>query len=179
MGNKSSSAAKDVQMQSSLNEKVSEESGIYVGQELQNKMVHDFQSNILNEEWHERQKNILTRGLERALQDEQRRHQFEKKWDEWKEKDKKRQFHLDSEIDSARNQFADLTVALEHDVKKLKGQFGTGGPQFGKGSGCLDARVNLVNCMKEKNGPFACDPFMDNLERCVKRTILKDEVLQQ
>lgn len=183
MGNRSSSAKQSVGTTASasgvvdpsndngIEEVAADTSGVFLSQDLQKKVIHDFQSVVLKEEWEKRQKSILAQNNKRVMAAEKRKADLEQKLEAWRNHDKKLHEKLDTKIDELNSRFADSAVELKYDTDRLEKKIGQG-PKFGTGNACLNARADLANCYKNSADPLACDEFIEALERCVKKTVL-------
>jgi len=173
MGNRSSSTKNSPSALSNnaATEDVSEdESGIFISQEVQDKIVQDFQSSVLKEEWSKRQSAILTRANERKAQNKQHQAELEEKVNAWKEHDTAAQKQLDEQMNALKGQFVDKHLDVMSDVGRLERKMGTG-PKFGEGKACLNTRVNLIQCYKENDDIRPCNDIMAALEQCVSKTV--------
>mmetsp|Transcript_13694 Transcript_13694/g.28198 ORF Transcript_13694/g.28198 Transcript_13694/m.28198 type:complete len:178 (-) Transcript_13694:206-739(-) len=149
-----------------------EESGVYLSKDFQEKVLKDFQSKVLKEEWESRQRNIMIASNERIARDEQRKAELDQKLEVWKDHNTNVHAQLDSKVDSLKARFTDLEVELRYDVSRLESTSLGLGPKFGRGEACVSARADLAACLKETDDFMKCDRFIDILEHCTKKTVM-------
>ena len=134
------------------------------------KVMNDFQSKHLKEEWENRQRAILASRNERIAEDERRRVGLEQELNVFRARNAETQAKLDAKIDSASARFADLQVELQYEVDRVEKKVGQGGPKGADGAAtpCVSLRADLAACFREADDVRKCDEYIDALERCVK-----------
>ena len=137
--------------------------------------MSDFQSKHLQEEWENQQRAILAARSERIAQDEQRRQGLENELNLFRARNAETQSKLDGKIDAARLRFADLEVALKYDIDAMeKKHLGKGPKAEGvQSQPCVGLRTDLAACFKETDDVRKCDGYVEALERCVKKEVVK------
>mmetsp|Transcript_22604 Transcript_22604/g.31562 ORF Transcript_22604/g.31562 Transcript_22604/m.31562 type:complete len:167 (+) Transcript_22604:127-627(+) len=149
-------------------------SGTSLSPGLQSKVVEDFQSTVLKEEWEKRQKYLLARGNERKINELQRQEHLEQQMEAFQEQNAKVQEQLDAQMDTSKARFADMIVEMQHDAKRLEDTYVHGSNKNQKQQPCTFERANLTVCLKntESSSPSACDELMEAMDRCVKRSLV-------
>jgi len=198
MGNRSSSTVITNTSESTIESGDSVESGpasgIFLGEKLQGKIIHDFQNIRLSEEWLEHQKRILEIGKQRVAQEEAARAKIRKELEAFQEKNKARQFELDTEIDELHARFRDAEIIIRHDVSRTEKDIHQGKLpkvnalnatfllwlfatnqifellQLGESDSCLKVRIDLTDCLRQRD-ISQCYDDIEGLERCMKKAI--------
>mmetsp|Transcript_16759 Transcript_16759/g.23662 ORF Transcript_16759/g.23662 Transcript_16759/m.23662 type:complete len:172 (-) Transcript_16759:188-703(-) len=169
MGNKASTSATEESLESSSG------SGTSLSPGLQTKVIEDFQSTVLKEEWEKRQKYVLARGNERKIKELQRQEQLEQQMTAFQEQNKKVQDQLDNKIDATKAQFVDTMVEMQHDAKRLEDTYTSKNKKFQQEQPCTFERANLTVCLNGSSkgtSPTQCDDLMEAMDRCVKRSLV-------
>mmetsp|Transcript_22005 Transcript_22005/g.47956 ORF Transcript_22005/g.47956 Transcript_22005/m.47956 type:complete len:167 (-) Transcript_22005:125-625(-) len=165
MGNKTSSASEPA-----------ESAEIFLSEDLQSKVMADFQSAHLKEEWENRQRAILAARSERIAEDERRRAGLEAELKLFRVRNAETQAKLDAKIDDASARFADLQIELKYDVDRLEKKLGSGPKVKGSDDAaapCLTLRSDLAACFRDADDVRKCDGFVEALERCVRMEVVK------
>lgn len=168
MGNSASARVADGEQHVEVT--ATEDSVVYLSEDLQAKIVGDFQSKNLKDEWESRQRSILAASNERVARDEQRRAELDQKLGVWRSQNESTQSQLDTKIDGLNSRFADLSVEIQHDASRIERKIGAN-PKFGRGDICLNARAQVSACLKECDNIRKCDGFVDILENCAKKAV--------
>ena len=139
------------------------------------KVMNEFQSKHLKEEWEKRQRAILASRNERIAEDERRRVGLEQELSMFRAQNADVQAKLDAKIDSASSRFADLQVELQYEVDRVEKKLGQGGPKGAGGAAapCVELRSELAACFREVADVRRCDGYVEALERCVKVEVVK------
>ena len=139
------------------------------------KVMNDFQSKHLKEEWENRQRAILASRNERIAEDERRRVGLEQELNVFRARNAETQAKLDAKVDSANARFADLQVELQYEVDRVEKKVGQGGPKGADGAAapCVTLRADLAACFREADDVRKCDGYIEALERCVKVEVVK------
>ena len=73
--------------------------------------------------WQSLQNSILTKRQNRVDKEELRKLQIESSLDQWRKENDAVQNQLDDKTDTLRNEFADVSFALTHDVGNMEKKF--------------------------------------------------------
>jgi hypothetical protein len=87
---------------------------------LLDKIVQDFQSTVLKDEWEKRQKYLLARNNKRRLEDLQHQEAHKQQQELFQKENEALQGRLDERTDTLLARFADSTIALQHDTARLE-----------------------------------------------------------
>ena len=140
------------------------------------KVMNEFQSKHLKEEWEKRQRAILASRNKRIAEDERRRVGLEQELNVFRAQNADVQAKLDAKIDSASARFADLQVELRYEADRVEKKLGQGGPRGAAGGAappCVELRSELAACFREADDVRRCDGYVEALERCVKVEVVK------
>ena len=139
------------------------------------KVMSDFQSKHLKEEWENRQRSILASRNKRIAEDERRRIGLEHELNVFRARNAETQAKLDAKIDSSSARFADLEVELQFEVDRVEKKVGQGGPKGADGAvaPCVALRADLASCFREADDVRKCDGYIEAMERCVKVEVVK------
>lgn len=147
---------------------------IFASQHDVAKVMNEFQSKHLKEEWEKRQRAILASRNERIAEDERRRVGLEQELNVFRAQNADVQSKLDAKIDSASARFADLQVELQYEADRVEKKLGQSGPKGAGGAApCVEVRSELAACFREANDVRRCDGYVEALERCVKVEVVK------
>lgn len=133
--------------------------------------LKDFQSTVLKEEWEKRQQYLLARGNKRRMEDLKRKEELKQHMEQFRLQNDVVQAQLDESRDQLMARFADQSVEMEHTIKKLE-QSHANKMKFEEKKPCLQERANLSVCFK--NDPEACSDFVEALDHCVTKTLVKE-----
>lgn len=92
-------------------------------------IINTFQNQELQLKWQNLQSKLLSQQQTRITQDQLRSLEIDQQFTKWKTHNEKVQSQLNDKIDSLRDKFADVNVALEHDLKNLEKRFGQSVPK--------------------------------------------------
>lgn len=170
MGNSgsTSSVSNEEKQESTPEETVS---GVFLSDELQNRILQDFQSKVLKEEWEKHQKYMIAKGNERRLEEFQKMEVIEQQLNSFHPQNELVQSQLDQRIDELQAKFSDISTAAKFDADRMEKKLTSKKFQASE-SPCLMARTNVSMCLPEKQGSNDCSDFIRALEKCVQDTIV-------
>mmetsp|Transcript_9290 Transcript_9290/g.10270 ORF Transcript_9290/g.10270 Transcript_9290/m.10270 type:complete len:174 (-) Transcript_9290:81-602(-) len=170
MGNTASSKASIEEQGDSSTELTS---GFFLADGLQSKIMQEFQSKLLQDEWEKHQKYVIAKGNKRRLEEFQTKEYIVQKLNEFRPQNDLQQSQLDQRIDELRAKFSDITTASKFDAARLHERM-TSQKIFAGETPCLIDRTNVTLCLSENHGKESnkCNDFITALENCAQRTIV-------
>jgi predicted RNA-binding protein with EMAP domain len=136
------------------------------------KILQDFESSVLKEEWEKRQKMIMAKTNERRLQDFQFQEALKERMAAIRQHHAQVQESLDERTEALQARFADVAVELQHDAARLRDQYLSPQPDSSQPS-CLDVRTKLATCFKQNvNNSKICDDYVEALNVCMQKRLL-------
>jgi exonuclease VII large subunit len=139
------------------------------------KILQDFQSSVLKQEWEKRQKLILAKSNERRLADYQFQEALKERMQHIRQHHAQIQQRLDEKTEALQARFADVTVELQHDAARLREQHLSSSSKQPTGSqpGCVDVRTKLATCYEENvSNSKICDGYVEALNVCMQKRLL-------
>mmetsp|Transcript_6815 Transcript_6815/g.9821 ORF Transcript_6815/g.9821 Transcript_6815/m.9821 type:complete len:175 (+) Transcript_6815:52-576(+) len=171
MGNRNCTAKVSAGSQDGTSDAAEGGSGVFLAQEFQQELIHSFETKILKEQWNKRQSEILKSTNARTAAETQRRLRFESEYNQWKKQNSETHSNLDKDIDEFRARFADAAASLKWDVGKLESKAGKS-VQFGKDNACVNARIDVAECLREENDVRKCNEILKIMENCTKQNVV-------
>mmetsp|Transcript_13574 Transcript_13574/g.31543 ORF Transcript_13574/g.31543 Transcript_13574/m.31543 type:complete len:166 (-) Transcript_13574:1961-2458(-) len=140
------------------------------------RVLKEFQSRVLAEEWEKYQKLVIAMSNERQLKNYNTREAVRERMTAFRQQNSAVQAGLDQQIDSLQARFADLNTEAKFDASRLEKEYlghdAGGGEAQPKGVACLAPRTTLALCIQEKGGSTAgCEEFISAMELCVHDTV--------
>jgi hypothetical protein len=86
---------------------------------LPDKILQDFQSTVIKEEWEKRQKYLLAKNNKRRMEDFQFQEALKERMAAVRQQQATVQSQLDEKAESLQAQFADTSVGMKHDADRL------------------------------------------------------------
>lgn len=87
---------------------------------LKDKILQDFQSTVLKEEWEKRQKFLLAKNNQRRLDDYQFQEALKERMAVVRQQQASIQSQLDEKTQALQARFADVSIGAQHDAERLE-----------------------------------------------------------
>jgi hypothetical protein len=149
-------------------------------------IVRDFQSKVLQEEWNKFGGKVMERRNERIAQMQQAAAELQQKHNWNVTQRQQRVKSTEAAIEKYRAEFADLSIALEHDANSLLNKFGSIPASLddinkdSKPLPCLGQRAHWMDCQKKYAADSRpCNFYVQALEECVQKTIGRTTLQQE
>lgn len=130
------------------------------------KILGDFQSKVLKEEWEKHQKYMIAKGNQRRLQEYQKKEQLDQQVEQFRAQDSARQSQLDQRMDDLQAKFSDSATAFKFDAQRLDQTLASISVKEEMEAPCLGPRTNVTVCLSSES-KRDCSDFVLALEKCV------------
>jgi hypothetical protein len=145
------------------------ESAVVLEENLQKKILQDFQSTVIKQEWEKRQQYFLAKNSQRRLGDLEFQEALNQRMAAVRQQQASVQKQLDEKAEALQARFADISIGLKHDADKLEKENLSIQPRTGSSQPCLNVRKKLASCYKRNQGePSNCDALVNELGACIE-----------
>jgi len=134
------------------------------------RILQDFQSKVLKDEWEKHQKYMIAKGNKRRLEEFHTKEALDQQINNFRQQDGIRQSQLDERIDDLQAKFSDISTALQFDANRIDQKLASMSFKGETEAPCLGQRTNVTLCLQDKKGN--CDAFIKSLEKCVGETVV-------
>jgi hypothetical protein len=129
------------------------------------RILHEFQSKVLKEEWEEHQKYMIAKKDKRRLEEFHAQEKLDQDIKSFRQQNSVREGHLDNLMDDLQAKFSDINTALQFDVNRIDRKLVSITFKGETEAACLGQRTNVALCFKSKAGD-KCDEYIKALEKC-------------
>lgn len=130
------------------------------------RILHEFQSTVLKEEWEEYQKYMIAKTNNRRLDEFHSKEKLDKAIQTFRQQNSLRDGQLDNLVDDLQAKFSDVNIALQFDANRIDRDLVSMACKGETEAPCLGQRTNVALCLKTKTGD-RCDEYIKALEKCV------------
>ena len=135
------------------------------------KINEDFDSHILQTEWHNYRTAHLQRYHQRQSISLQREAETQQKMEAFQQQAKEVHNQLDGMIDAAKSKLVDLEVEMGYDVYRLMNKYQGSISDNTSDKQCLDVRAELAQCYNTLKDNGECQVFAQRLDKCVTQAL--------
>jgi hypothetical protein len=138
---------------------------------LVGRILHEFQSKVLKEEWEEHQKYMIAKADKRRLEEYRSKEKLDRKLDTFRQQNSIRDGQLDNLTDDFQAKFSDINTALQFDANRIDRKLVSMSFKGETEAPCLGQRTNVAICFQHKTGDN-CDEYIKALEKCVGEAVV-------